>query len=187
MKLNSNLREFFKEYNIDPALGIVCLLTVYHNICICGKLHDALDSTMMQINVSKIIEKDYQTQTVTWNVPLYEGEVEDDDWNWINKEYRPMFKSVNAERAGSSTSCVKKMKEFFKKHPAVRKQDVMEAVKLYIESIGDPQYLTQADYFIFKNNDRLSSYASKLEQYLEILKDNNEKALSVEVNHKMMS
>lgn len=182
MKLNAQLKEVFSEFNIDPAQGLFCLLSIYHNIPITGKVFDLLNPTMMQINVAKIVEKDYtRGGTVVWNVSLYEGE--ETEWKWIDTEYRPLFRAINKLKGGSTTSCNRKMKDFFKSHPAVRKQDVLDAAKLYISSVNDPQYLQQADYFIFKNSDTKSSFTSRLEQYLEVLKDAKPTS---DVNYKLM-
>lgn len=170
MNLNSELKPVFREFNIDPASGLFCLMSIYHNIPIRGELEKLLTPVMMQINVAKIVDKDYKTKTLVWNIPLYEGE--NMEWNWINTEFRPLFAAVSRVKAGSLSSCTRKMKEFFKKHPSVRKQDVIEAAKMYVNSVSDPQYLQQADYFIFKNSDAKSSFSSRLEQYLELIKTN---------------
>lgn len=182
MKLNPELRKIFDEFNIDPAMGIFCLLSIYHVIAIKGDLAKILEPVMMQINVAKIVDKDYKSNTLIWNVPLYEGE--ENEWSWIDKEYRPLFKSVNKLKGGSSSSCIRKMKEFFKKHPAVRKQDVIEAAKLYITTERDPMYLQQADYFISKNSDNKSSFTSRLEQYLELV--NEVRIPSEKINYNLM-
>lgn len=169
MKLNLQLKEIFKEFNINPSEGIMCLLAIYHGVGLSGELEKVLQPTMMQLNIAKIIDKDYKTGTIIWNIPLYEGQ--NLEWGWIETEYRPLFRAVNKLKAGSSSSCLRKMKDFFAKHPSVRKDDVIAAAKMYISSVNDPTYLQQADYFIFKNSDTKSSFTSRLEQYLELLKE----------------
>lgn len=184
MNLNSELKDIFKEYQIDDAYGILCLLSVYHNIKLHDDLERILQPTLMQINVAKIIEKYYKTDEITWNYSLYESEEIDKEWGWVNTEYRLLFKTVSPVKAGSASGCVKKMKDFFRKHPAVRKQDVIEATKLYIQTVDDPTYLQQADYFIIKNSDVKSSFSSRLEQFLELI--NDKKSPADRVNYKMM-
>lgn len=169
MKLNPELKSIFIEFQIEPSLGILCLLHIYHKIALNPQLESILSPVMSQINVAKIVEKDYKAGgSLIWNYPLYEGE--QTEWEWVNKEYRPLFHAVRKDAAGSLSSCLKKMKEFFKAHPAVRKHEVLEAAKMYINSVENPQYLQQADYFIFKNSDTRSSFTSRLEQYLELCK-----------------
>lgn len=178
MKLNQQLRDIFKEYNIDPVEGILCLFSIYHNVTLSGEIEKVLQPTMMQINIANIVSKDYKSNPprIVWNVPLYEGELNNDsNWAWIETEYRPLFKAANKLKAGSPSSCLRKMKDFFAKHPSVRKDDVIAATKMYITSVNDPNYLQQADYFIFKNSDNKSSFTSRLEQYLEILKESRKK------------
>lgn len=187
MKLNPELKDVFKEFNIDSAQGIFCLMSIYHKIPLTGMLASLLESTMMQINVSKIVEKDYKTTppSVVWNYPLYEGE--ETEWAWVDKEFRPLFKAANKLKAGSASSCIRKMKDFFRKHPSVRKDDVLAAAKLYISSVNDTTYLQQADYFIFKNSDTKSAFTSRLEQYIELLKENRKRAAQGSINKPMGS
>ena len=182
MRLNPELREIFDEFNIDPAAGIYCLLSIYHGIAIKGELAKILEPVMMQINVAKIVEKDYKSNTLIWNTTLYEGE--EHEWSWVDLEYRPLFKAANKLKGGSSSSCTRKMKEFFKKHPSVRKQDVIEAARLYISTERDPTYIQQADYFISKNSDVKASFTSRLEQYLELI--NESRAPAERRNYNLM-
>mgnify|MGYP003610773676 CR=1 FL=1 len=174
MKLNLQLKEIFKEYNINPSEGIMCLLAIYHGVGLSGELERVLQPTMMQLTIAKIIDKDYKTGTVVWNVPLYEGQ--NLEWGWVETEYRPLFRAVNKLAGGSTSSCLRKMQAFFAKHPSIRKDDVIAAAKMYIASVHDPTYLQQADYFIFKNSDSKSSFTSRLEQYLELLKESRKQA-----------
>lgn len=169
MKINPELKEVFREFNINPPAGLMCLFSIYNEIPLSGELASVLEPVMMQINVAKIVDKDYHTGSITWNIPLYEGE--ENEWSWIDREYRPMFRTLDKLKAGSISSCTRKMKEFFKKHPAVRKQDVLAATKIYLATITDTQYMQGADYFIFKNSDNRSSFTSRLEQYLEVLRE----------------
>ena len=180
MVINSLLKPILQDYNIPFGEGILCLIIIYYNLPLSPATEALFDPIMHQINISKIVERDYSSGSIKWNISLYSGE--NTEWEWINLEYRELFKAVNKERAGSSASCLAKMKEFFKSHPEVRKDDVINAAKAYIKSVDDPQYLQGADYFIVK--DKGKSLTSRLEQYLEIVKTTKNIDLSSEI--KMM-
>lgn len=165
MMINPQIRQIFKQYNIPEVDGMLYLFAVYYEMEVTGATFEALEPIIKQVNVSKIVERDYTTTTVKWNIPLFMGQ--ETEWQWIT-DYMRLFTAVRRDRGGSLTSCVKRMKTFFAKHPEVRKDDVMAAARAYIASVDDPQYLQGADYFIQKGTGVETT--SRLEQYLEIIK-----------------
>jgi len=85
---------------------------------------------------------------------------------WID-DFRGIFHGLKLGAMGGKASCVKKMRNFFRKNPDITKEDVIKATKAYIDSLGgDYRYLQQADYFILKNDN------SKLEAWIEEIKKN---------------
>jgi len=176
MEINKKIFDILKGFNIDRDEGLTCLLAFKHNIT---PDIDWFGKTIKQLNLTHIYEKGYENKDLIWKVPLYQSETGEavDKWDWVTSEYREMFKDVNKERAGSGNSCVKKMKKVFAENPEIRKEDVIEATKMYLSSFRDgqkdPQYLSSADYFIRKYDVR-KDYTSKLEQYLELYFDNKE-------------
>lgn len=171
MVINPKISELFKEFNIDHVQGMLCLLSIYHDLPLTNGLEKVFEETLHQLTATKIVDRDYKTGTITWAVPLYEGE--ENDWGWVLAEYRPLFSSINKVRAGSPSSCIKRMKELFKRKPEVRKDMVIDATKLYLASVTDPQYLISADYFIQK--DKGANAISRLEQFIEIVKEEESK------------
>lgn len=167
MVINKAIKDTLRAYEIPQTEGILCLMVIYYELPMPDILNSALGDIMRQINISHIVERDYSTETVKWNIPLYGGE--DTTWDWVNSEYREIFKKIRPDRAGSPTSCLKRMKDFFKAHPEVRKEEVLKAALMYVASVDDPQYLQGADYFIIKSSNT-GGMTSRLEQYLEILK-----------------
>lgn len=177
MKINEKIYQILKDFNIDKDEGALCLLGIKHGL----ELDEVwFERTLKQINLTKIIERDYITREVVWNIALYEDEpVIKNNWDWVDTEYRSLFKEINNKRAGSNKSCLTRMKKYFSENPEYRKEDVLIATALYLapfrDGTTDPQYLTQADYFIRKSVTRAKEdYASKLEEYMEIYQDSKE-------------
>ncbi len=76
---------------------------------------------------------------------------------WI-QEYRDLFPKF---KKGDKKSCTKKMKDFLASNNDWGKDVVIRATKMYLSEYDTPTYVTQADYFIQKNDQ------SKLYQYCE--------------------
>ena len=174
MKINPEIEKLLTEHNINHTEGMLVLFCLYHNLPMTGDVERFLYDTMMQINVVKIVERNYgPNNKIVWNVPLYvDGDMKvESQWSWVTNEYRPLFRNVAKERGGSPSGCIKRMKAFFASHPEVRKQDVLAAAKAYIDSIDNPKYMQSADYFISKG--RGADTTSRLEQYLEMVKESN--------------
>lgn len=170
MTINPIIQQTFAQYNVPYDEGMLYLLSIHYGIPLSESLQQKLDVTIKQVNISHIVERDYENEDIKWIIPLFSDH--DNNWDWVLKEYRQLFMNINKERAGSPSSCIKRMKAFFATHPEIRKDDVINAAKTYISSLNDPMYLMQADYFIFKGSGK--DQTSKLEQYLEIIKVKNE-------------
>lgn len=163
MKINPDLKRIFREHNINYDEGILYLLSLYFGIVI---PESKFEQTIKQINFIKVVERNYKSDSndLIWNVPLFESQ--NLLWDWVI-EYREMFRRIRKDRGGTLDSCLVRMKKFFAENPEVRKEDVIEATKMYLRTVTDPAYLTGADYFITK--DKGIDAKSKLMLYLEIL------------------
>jgi hypothetical protein len=123
MTINPLIFSTFKEYNIPSGDGILCLLSIHYDLSLSSEVEKALDPVAKQINVSHIVERDFTNKEIRWNIPLFQGV--ETQWDWVNTEYRSLFLRVRKDRGGSTTSCLKRMKDFFSHHPEVRKEDVI--------------------------------------------------------------
>lgn len=174
MNINPEIKKVLKQYNIGEGDGILCLLSLYHDI------NETIIPPLVskQISLSKIVERDIDHPgKIIWNIPLYENEVipQDKEWDWI-EAYRNEFGKLRADAIGNQRNCYEKMKKFFANHPEVRVEDIKQAVQMYLlpfqRGRSDLTVLQRADYFISKvvkvagETDR----NSRLEMYLEIIK-----------------
>ena len=78
-------------------------------------------------------------------------------------EYRGIWKGLQLGSMGSAKACKEKLARWMEENPEYTFDQILEAAKLYIESLrGDYRYLQRADYFIYKqeNNREESSRLS---------------------------
>ena len=95
-----------------------------------------METTIKKINISRIVDRDYERKEIIWNVPLFG--TQEVKWSWVDTEYRKLFRDIRPDRSGTSISCLKRMKEFFRDNPEVRKDNVIAATKLYISELNNP-------------------------------------------------
>ena len=165
-KLNPQIKEILKTYNIPFEEGFLCLLAVYYNI------HNPFPNYVPVDIKAKVyatgifsIEKN---NDVVWKVPLFENQ--QIKFEWV-KSYREIFKKINPERAGSLSTCISRMKKFFSENPDVRVEDVRGALKMYIRTVKDPQYLITSHKFIYdgvgvSRNSHLEEWVEKYRESL---------------------
>ena len=159
MELNKEIREILNTYNIDVDSGMLCLLGIYHNLDVEKIVQEQI---IKQINLTKIVEKDYNSDTITWNIPLYVGQ--ETVFDWVIDWMKP-FGTMNPERRGVAKDCISRMKKFFMSNPSYRKEDIYTARDMYLTTIKDPQYLKSSHKFIY---DGAGAYrTSLLLQYCE--------------------
>lgn len=72
-----------------------------------------------------------------------------DPWDWVKTEYCALFKARNHAKGGYITESVNRMKKMFSAMPEIRKEDVINTVKLYL-SKTDPNYIRFPHYFLKK-------------------------------------
>lgn len=143
MEFNPLVSEILKEHRIDVQAGLLCLLGIYHGLDIDKVVPEEI---VKAINITKIVDKDYENNTIQWNVPLFIGQEIAFDWvaDWIQP-----FGNINPERRGSPRDALSRMKDFFRKYPEYRKEDVYKARDMYLVTIKDSKYLMKSHKFIF--------------------------------------
>lgn len=83
-------------------------------------------------------------------------------------EFRLLWKGLKPGAMGSHIACREKLLRWMKDNPKYSKEEILNAAKIYINSLDNYQYLQQADYFIYKKDahgesSRLSAYIDEEE------------------------
>lgn len=160
LNFNSEIKEKFRSNRIPVHDGLGYLLF----------LHYGLDPSYTpkelerRVLASGIVSKNYSNDQVEWRIPLFEET--ESGYEWIG-EWMDLFKEKNPHRRGTKSFVLSRMKKFFVNNPSVRKEDVMEATKLYLRSVSDPTYCKKSHKFIYEQDGN-----SMLQEYVEM---NNEK------------
>lgn len=161
MKINNEVIKKLRQGAVHVDTALLYLLSIYHN----------LDTDLFKegfrrrIHVLNIVERDFDNNSIKWTIPLFEGQ--EIKWEWV-EDYRKLFRNKKLDKGGTLKGCISKMKKFFGENPEVRKQDVLDAAKMYLGQKNlNTQYIQRADYFIIKGKG--ADRTSRLEEYLEIL------------------
>lgn len=145
-----------------PKKDALCYIISIYFDCVSSTTSDVVKTNVSMLRVFELDGKN-----VHWNISLFGETDKKDSWDWVISEYRMMFYRVNKTRKGPKNSCITRMKKFFSENPEVRKDDVIQATKMYISNLDNPDYITSAHYFIFKGKG--STKTSLLEDWLENL------------------
>jgi len=143
MTLNKDVFSILEEFRIDRDQGVLCLLGIYFGLDI---ETTCKEEVIKAINLTKIVEKDYVSKTLNWNIPLFEGQ--ETAFEWV-KDWMESFGRTNPERRGSHRDAISRMKDFFKRYPEYRKEDVYKARDLYLSGLNSAQYCMHSHKFIF--------------------------------------
>ena len=158
--------------------GLLYLLSAYHNL----RVDCISKATIRQVNSCNIVERDLASATLKWNIPLYTGQNTDNVWDWVN-EFRNKFRAANEERWGTKKTCVQRMKAWFAEHPQYRKEDVLQAVDLYLR-VTSHQYIMKSHKFIYDGIGVMKN--STLLEWVEKYKEKEGINNTIDPNLKMM-
>lgn len=143
MQFNPEVIEILKEFKISKDAGLLYLLAVHFELDIDSIVPKEISSMM---NITKIVDKDYNDDSIKWNIPLFAGQ--DAAFDWVTEWLEP-FGRMNSDRKGSPRDAISRMRKFFQKYPEWRKEDVFSARDLYLATIRDPKFLMKSHKFIF--------------------------------------
>lgn len=139
MKLNSKIIDILKECNIHVDDGVAYLMCLHYSVnCTFFPQEFKVKMNMTGIYTSK-------EGSIHWNVPLIEEQVT--AFDWVKTEYCPMFEKLG--KPASVKESISRMKKLFASNPEVRKDDVMEAARMYIRNT-EQKYVMFPHYFISK-------------------------------------
>ena len=123
-----------------------------------------IDRQLVDGDVKIVINLENKSLSVAMN------DVESDVEKHIN-DYRKIFRNVRNDGIGNKSTVKKNLIKFLNENPEFNIQDVLEAAKLYINSMpqGELKYAKRADYFIYKVPAPGAPRDSTLEQVLNDL------------------
>ena len=145
MKINSKIKEILTDYKITIKDGVSYLILLYYD-CIPSYVPSSL---MTQLNKTNIYS--FESSSIQWNVKLFEEQITGFEWvvDWMK-----LFSDINKERRGVKNTCIARMKKFFAEFPDIRKEDVVEATKMYLDSLKgqDRKFLKTSHKFIYEGS-----------------------------------
>lgn len=130
MVFNPEVKAALREAKIDESQGLLCLLAFYHHLEADTMIGEEV---LKKINMTHIVERDYTTKQIKWNMPLFEG-TEAGAFDWVRDWMKPFGDIGGPARRGVFKEVVGRMKEFFTKNPEYRKEDVYLARDLYFRT-----------------------------------------------------
>lgn len=162
MVINDEIAKVLKEFRIPYKDGIAYLLAKYFKV-VPSYIPQNLEATM---NRTGIFYMD-NFNSLEWKIPLF-SDVEQEPWNWVKTDYREMFKNANSDRAGNGNDCVRRMKKLFADYPDIRKEEVLNATRMYISSTN-PDYIRKSHFFIEKGkgSEKTQDILEWIEKYRE--------------------
>lgn len=166
MVINERVIEILRGYNISKKEGIPFLLAMYY-----GYHPDYFPERLERgVMATGILDKD--DTGLIWNVDLF-SDIQNPGFSWVGAEYIPLFTSVG--KARHKREAITRMKKLFTDFPDVRKHEVMEATKMYLEQT-EPTYVRMPHYFIQKGTGghRTRDILDWIDQYRESVSESSE-------------
>ncbi len=170
MKINEEVKQLLKEYNIPVKDAIAYLITVYFD-CVPSYTPSLLIEKIQRTNLIK-----YKSPTnVEWAIPLFQEQITGFDWV---KDWMDEFGKLNKERRGTRGLVEARMKKFFATYPDIRKDDVLIATEMYLKSIENPMYIMKSHKFIMngvglEKTSELKEWVDKYREHQEENTDRN--------------
>lgn len=148
--INPEVKRILLSKGIIEDEAMLYLLALHFRLNVC-----CIPGTIIKrVNLTGIVTRQFGNGDfkVRWNTPLFLGKSNptDSNWEWVNTDFRVMFKKVNPDRNGVLQSCIARMKKFFAQYPQFRKADVLAATKAYLYTVSEAQYCKSAHKFIFE-------------------------------------
>lgn len=143
LTFNSEIRERFALSSISVHDGLSYLLCLYY-----GTEPSFIPKELeRRVLATKIVTKEYSSDTLNWNIPLFEET--ETGFEWLG-EWMDLFKKVNPERRGTKAFVITRMKKFFVNNPSIRKDDVFQATERYLKEVSKPMYCKKSHKFIYE-------------------------------------
>lgn len=145
LNFNSEIRNIFNNNSISVHDGLSYLLCLYYGTDP-SYIPKELERKVLATN---IVTKDYENDEIKWNIDLFEET--ESGFEWIS-DWMDLFKNVNPERRGVKADVLRRMKKFFVNNPSIRKEQVLEATKMYLKTVDNPTYCKKSHKFIYEQD-----------------------------------
>lgn len=160
MNVNSEIKIRLQNRNIGINDGLAYLLCLYHNL----EPSYIPEDLKRRVLMTGIVALD--NNSIKWNYPLFEES--ETEFEWV-KEIMVLFGEVNKARKGTKGTVLRKMKKFFAENSSVRKEEVLNATKLYLSEVNDSTYCMKSQNFIELNGESvLLGYIERIREDREI-------------------
>lgn len=167
MKLNENIKPVLESFGIIYEEAIPYLLSLYF-----GFNPDYIPDYLKQkVNISKIVEM--EDDVLKWNIPLFEGAIVDQKWEWVATEYVALFAAIG--KGTHKREALTRMKRLFSANPDIRKDEVIGATEMYLYNT-ESKYARLPHYFIEKGTggDKTQDILEWIEKYRLVESDKTE-------------
>lgn len=141
-QINRKITETLRECKVPIKAGTLVLLGIYYDLDVNRVCQEEI---IKAVSTTKIVEMDYKTGILKWNIPLFSGQ--ETTWAWV-EQYNEAFGKINPNRKDNIKDVTKRMIEFFRTYPQYRVEDVKKATKEYLKTVRDPQFLKRSAKFI---------------------------------------
>lgn len=144
MIINPKIIEKLKANKIDVDEGLLCLLAVYHKISYSKISFDTLTKLAEVEDTTSI------TNNLVWEHKLFiDSDKVETPFDWVKDEYIELFERYG--KGGFVRESTARMKRLFSENPEIRKEDVLNATRLYLFNTN-PKFSRQPHYFIRKGS-----------------------------------
>lgn len=173
MIINSEILNLLRKFKIREEEGLCYLLCLFYRIELPSFIPISLTEKMLLTNIFV-----YEDKKINWIVSLWEQE--NTQFDWVEKEYIPLFTSLG--KTPYKKECLDRMKKFFFTYPDIRKEEVIDATKLYIRRTEN-KFIRQPHYFISKGVGVQT--ISDLLQYVYIYRESIKTSSSTFIGNKL--
>lgn len=171
--LKKGIKEYLESLDLKETLLylVACKLEIDCNIA---------DDLFTKLIKNNIIERDYVNEKIIVKIPIFEGDtdsriiVNEDLLKNINiienriDEYRSKFKGIRTKSIGDKKQCIQNLMRWMIQYSHYNFDDILEATDYYIANT-DPQYISNADNFIF-NYDNKGNLVSGLSIIMDTIR-----------------
>ena len=168
MEINTEIKSILQECGVGVEDGMSYLLMVYFGY----KPSFVPEVLKTKVNATGIYFMD-KNNSLQWKIPLFSDQ--ETAFDWVKSEYVQLFVDAHPDKRGNGNSSVRLMKAFFASNPDVRKEEVIEATKMYMRN-NNPQFIRQSHYFISKGKgaNKIEELKDWIEKYRLWQKDTGE-------------